>query len=189
MRTALLAACLLSPSLALASAIDLHLHLPMIEKQVDVKDLEAADVRLIVATAYAPPVLSHLRGGYWRELARQFTKIERWAARDPRVSVVRTPEEAEAVLKSKEWRLGVILAAEGAGGADTEKRLELLWKRGLRLLTIMHFTDTRWGGAAHVRYWPFPTCAPGGRERSAPPSTRLNQSSWAASIAAPCAVT
>ncbi|MBI5247745.1 MAG: membrane dipeptidase [Elusimicrobia bacterium] len=165
MLKALLAACLLSPAPAFASAIDLHLHLPMIEKQVNLKDLEAADVRLIVAVAYAPPVLSQLlRGGYANEVLRQFAKIRRWAARDPRVVIVRTPDEAEAVLKSKEWRLGVILAAEGAGGADTIPRLETLWNAGLRMLTIAHFKSTSWGGAAAVRYWPWASCVPGGKD-------------------------
>jgi microsomal dipeptidase-like Zn-dependent dipeptidase len=31
------------------------------------------------------------------------------------------------------------------------------------MLTIAHFTDTRWGGAAAVRYWPFASCVPGGK--------------------------
>lgn len=158
------AAWLLSPVSAHASAIDLHLHLPMIEEQVRVKDLEAADMRLIVAVAYAPPVISHLRGGYARSLLRQFAKIERWAAKDPRVSIVRTPDEAEAVLKSKDWRLGVILAAEGAGGADTPEKLDRLWDRGLRMLTFSHFIDSLWGGAAEVRYGPFSDCVPGGAD-------------------------
>lgn len=158
------AAWLLAPVSAHSSAIDLHLHLPMIEEQVKLKDLEAADMRLIVAVAYAPPVISHLRGGYARSLLRQFAQIEKWAAKDPRVSIVHTPDEAEAVLKSKEWRLGVILAAEGAGGADTPEKLDRLWGRGLRMLTFTHFVDNRWGGAAEVRYGPFSDCVPGGKD-------------------------
>lgn len=161
---ALTAACLLAPATLRASAIDLHLHLPMVEGQVRLKDFEAADMRLVAAVLYAPPVLSQLRGGYARTLLGQIRKIERWAAGDPRISIVRSPDEAEAVLKSKEWRLGVILAAEGAGGADTPERLDRLWDRGLRMLTIVHFTDTRWGGAAAVRYWPRASCVPGGED-------------------------
>ena len=163
-RVLALAAWLLAPPSARASAIDLHLHLPMIEEQVKVLDLKAADMRLVAAVLYAPPVLSQLQGGYARALLRQIAKVERWAARDPRVSIIRTPEEAQAVLDSKEWRLGVILAAEGAGGADTPERLDRLWDRGLRMLTIVHFSDTRWGGAASVRYWPRPDCVPGGKD-------------------------
>jgi microsomal dipeptidase-like Zn-dependent dipeptidase len=147
----------------MGSAIDLHLHLPMIEEQVRLPDLEAADMRLVVVPLYATPVLSQLRGGYARALLRQIAQVERWAAKDPRVAVVRTPDEAEAVLASKEWRLGLILAVEGAGGADTPERLDRLWDRGVRMLTIAHFTDTRWGGAASVRYWPFASCVPGGK--------------------------
>lgn len=158
------AACLLAPSAASASAIDLHLHLPMIEDQVKLEDLEAADMRLLAVPLYATPVLSQVRGGYAKALLRQISQVERWAAKDPRVALVRTPDEAEAVLKSKEWRLGVILAVEGAGGADTPERLDRLWDRGVRLLTIAHFVDTRWGGAAAGRYWPFPTCVPGGKD-------------------------
>ena len=157
------AACLLAPALAAASAIDLHLHLPMIEEQVRLEDLKAADMRLVVVPLYATPVLSQLRGGNVRALLRQIAQVERWAAKDPRVAIVRTPDEAEAALKSKEWRLGVILAVEGAGGADTEERLDRLWDRGVRMLTIAHFVDTRWGGAAKVRYWPWATCVPGGK--------------------------
>lgn len=159
----LAATLLLAPSFAGASAIDLHLHIPMIEEQVRLPDLEAADMRLVVVPLYATPVLSQLTGGYARALLRQVAQVERWAARDPRVSIVRAPDEAEAVLKSKEWRLGLILAVEGAGGADTPERLDRLWDRGVRMLTIAHFTDTRWGGAAAGRYWPMPTCVPGGK--------------------------
>lgn len=159
----LAATFLLAPSFAAASAIDLHLHIPMIEEQVKLEHLEAADMRLVVVPLYATPVLSQLTGGYARALLRQVAQVERWAARDARVSIVRTPAEAEAVLKSKEWRLGVILAVEGAGGADTPERLDRLWDRGVRMLTIAHFTDTRWGGAAAGRYWPMPTCVPGGK--------------------------
>lgn len=161
---ALAAACLLAPSPARASAIDLHLHLPMIEDQVKLKDLEAADMRLVVVPLYATPVLSQLRGGYAKALLRQISQVERWAAKDPRVALVRTPDEAEAVLRSKDWRLGLVLAVEGAGGADTPERLDRLWDRGVRLITIAHFVDTRWGGAAAGRYWPFPTCVPGGKD-------------------------
>lgn len=163
LRTWAFAASLLSPAPVHASAIDLHLHIPMIEEQVKLKDLEAADMRLVVVPLYATPVLSQLTGGYARALLRQVAQVERWAARDPRVAIVRTPDEAEAVLESKEWRLGVILAVEGAGGADTPERLDRLWDRGVRMLTIAHFTDTRWGGAAAGRYWPMPTCVPGGK--------------------------
>ncbi|MCM2303225.1 MAG: membrane dipeptidase [Elusimicrobia bacterium] len=160
---ALAAAWLLGPASLQASSIDLHLHVPMIEEQVRLADLEAADMRLVVVPLYATPVVSQLRGGYARSLLRQIAQVERWAAKDARVSIVRTPDEAEAVLKAKEWRLGVILAVEGAGGADTPARLDRLWDRGVRMLTIAHFTDTRWGGAAAGRYWPMPTCVPGGK--------------------------
>lgn len=187
LRAALAALSLLAPLPAAASAIDLHVHLLMDESvpllfrgrpsaappqargrldrwrnQIGLRDLESADVRLLVAALYAPAVLSQLRGGYHRSLLRQIDAVEKWAAQDPRISIVRTPEEAEAVLRAKDWRLGVILSAEGAGGADTLERLDRLWERGLRMLTIAHFVDTRWGGAAQVSYWPRPSCAPGG---------------------------
>lgn len=193
MRAALAAlvatACLLAPAPARAAAADLHAHLFMDEvlpgvfsgrpgdgpakpkgrkarfkNQVSLKDLEAADVRLVAVALYAPAVLSQLRGGYNRSLLRQIAAAERWVARHPRVSVVRAPEDAEAVLKSKEWRLGVILSAEGAGGADTPERLDRLWDRGLRMLTITHFKDTAWGGTADVDYWPKASCVPGGAD-------------------------
>lgn len=153
---------LLFPAPARASAVDLHLHLPMIEKDVRAADLEKADVRLAVAVLYAPPVLSQLRGGYARELLRQAARVRAWAAKDPRVGIVTSPEEAERIVSSKDWRLGLVLAVEGAGGADSEEKLDRLWDAGVRMLTITHFKDTRWGGAADVRYWPLPSCRPGG---------------------------
>ena len=54
----LAAAVLFAPSPSRASAIDLHLHLPMIEEQVRLEDLKAADMRLVVVPLYATPVLS-----------------------------------------------------------------------------------------------------------------------------------
>ena len=179
---------LLAPVSARGAAADLHVHLLMdasvpgvfhghpgagrrakhrldrFTNQVELKDLEAADVRLVAAALYSPAVLSTLRGGHARSLLKQIEKVEAWAAKDPRVSIVRSPEEAEAVLKSKEWRLGLILAAEGAGGADTPERLDRLWDKGLRMLTITHFVDTAWGGTADVTYWPKSSCVPGGKD-------------------------
>lgn len=187
---AALAAAWLPAVPAGASAIDLHVHLRMdaslpgifrghptaapalaagrrkklFSNQVSLKDLEAADVRLLMASLYAPIVLSQARGGYAKELLRQASAVEAWAAADPRIALVRSPEEAEAVLRSKDWRLGVILAAEGAQGLDSIERLDALWDRGLRMVTITHFKDTAWGGTAAVRYFPFPDCVPGGED-------------------------
>lgn len=179
---------LLAPSPAGAAAADLHVHLLMgesvpvffarppsaepvkvdrnarLRNQVSLKDLEAADVRLLAATLYSPAVYAWRFGGHHRHLLRQIASLEAWAAQDPRVSVVRTPEELEAVLKAKDWRLGLLIAAEGAGGADSTEELDRLFERGLRLLTITHFTDTAWGGTADVRYWPRPSCKPGGKD-------------------------
>ncbi|MEK7859348.1 MAG: membrane dipeptidase [Elusimicrobiota bacterium] len=179
---------LLTPIPAQAGAIDLHVHLLMdaslpgifrgepgdgparvadrtarFKNQVSLKDLEAADVRLIMASLYAPSVVSHLRGGYTKALHRQITAVEKWVSLHPRVTLVRSPEEAQAVLRSKGWRLGVIIAAEGGHGIDTPARLDALWDRGLRMLTIVHFDDNAWAGAAAVRYWPKQSCVPGGK--------------------------
>lgn len=186
--TALASALLLAPPPVRAAAVDLHVHLLMdasvpgvfrgrpgagrrakdrrdrFANQVQLEDLESANVRLVAAALYSPAVLSTLRGGHARSLLKQIEKIEAWAAKDPRVSIVRSPEEAEAVLGSKEWRLGVILAAEGAGGADTPERLDRLWDKGLRMLTITHFVDTAWGGTADVDYWPKSSCVPDGKD-------------------------
>lgn len=189
MRRALAAALLLAPRLAAAAAADLHVHLLMGESvplffgrqpsaepagvkdrrarfsnQVSLKDLEAADVRLVAAALYSPAVYAQLRGGHHRHLLRQIASLEAWAVQDPRIAVVRTPEELQAVLKAKEWRLGVLIAAEGAGGADTPEELDRLFARGLRMLTITHFTDTAWGGTADVSYWPKASCVPGGKD-------------------------
>lgn len=186
---ALAAAWLLNPDPARASAIDLHVHLRMdaslpgifrghpteeparvsgrkslFSNQVSLKDLEAADVRLVMAALYAPVVIAQFQGGTHKALLRQIAAVEKWAARHPRVSLVRTPDEAQAVLQSKEWRLGVILAAEGGYGVDTAARLDHLWDRGLRMLTISHFVDSPWAGAAAVRYGPFSDCVPGGED-------------------------
>lgn len=180
MLKALAAAWLLAPP-AGASAVDLHVHLLMdaslpglfrghptrepsgvtdraarFANQVSLKDLEAADVRLIAAALYTPL-------GGTRALLKQLSAVETWAARHGAV-IVRTPDEAQAVLESKDWRLGVILAAEGGHGVDTPERLERLWERGLRMVTLTHFRDNAWGGAAAARYWPRSSCVPGGAD-------------------------
>ncbi|MBI3289637.1 MAG: membrane dipeptidase [Elusimicrobia bacterium] len=183
------AAWLLLAAHAQAAAIDLHAHLFMdvalpgvfhghptreparvsgraarFVNQVSLKDLEAANVRLVAAALYAPAVLSQFKGGYHRTLLRQIKTVERWAAGDSRIAIVRSPEEAEAVLKSQEWRLGVIIAAEGTHGVESLERLDALWERGLRMLTLAHFVDSRWAGAAAVTYWPRSECVPGGKD-------------------------
>lgn len=185
-------AALLLPAAAHAAAIDLHLHLRMdaslpgifrghpteapvrvsdrrsrFSNQVSLKDLEAADVRLVMAALYAPTGISHLRGGYAKALVKQIAAVEEWVAKHPRAALVRTPEEAEAVLESRDWKLGVILAAEGSHAVDSIERLDAFWERGLRMLTIAHFVDSPWAGAAAVRYWPFSNCVPGGKVNAA----------------------
>lgn len=176
----------LLPSRALGAAADLHVHLLMggsvplffatppssepvkvdrherLKNQVSLKDLEAANVRLVAATLYSPAVYAWRFGGHHRHLLKQIASLEAWAVQDPRITVVKSPEDLEAVLRSKDWRLGILIAAEGAGGADTTERLDRLHERGLRLLTITHFTDTAWGGTADVHYWPKPSCVPDG---------------------------
>lgn len=179
---------LLAPVRADAAAADLHVHLrmdaavPLLFRgepgegpaqvggrrsrrvnQVSLKDLEAANVRLVAGALYAPALLSQLRGGYYKTLLKQAAALETWVAKHPRVTLVRTPEEAEAVVKSKEWRLGIVLAVEGTHGIGTAERLDGLWDKGVRMLTIAHFKDGAWGGAAKVRYFPKSTCIPGGK--------------------------
>lgn len=194
------AAAFLLPCAVHAAAIDLHLHLRMdsslpgifrghpteepvrvanrrsrFSNQVSLKDLEAADVRLVMAALYAPTGISHLRGGYAKALFKQISSVEDWVAKHPRAALVRTPEEAEAVLKSKDWKLGVILSMEGSHAVDSLERLDGFWDRGLRMLTIAHFVDSPWAGAAAVRYWPFSNCVPGGKVNAARNSLGLTE--------------
>lgn len=179
----------LAPAARAASgAIDLHLHLLMDvsapglfrgrpgedpsgvtdrnakrRNQVSLKDLEAAGVRLVMATLHSPEALPRTGKMHYQALLDQIEAVEAWSKKQPRTVLVRTPEEAEKVLAAKEWRLGVILAAEGAHGVDTPERLDVLWDRGLRMLTVMHFHDHAWGGSAAVKYWPKSSCRPGGK--------------------------
>lgn len=189
MLTTLAALLLLSPSPAAAAAIDLHVHLRMdaslpglfqgyptellspvkertsiFKNQVSLTDMEKANVRLVMSSLYAAPVLSWAQGGHFAALNRQIDILEDWLSQHPQVSLVRTPAEAEAILKSKEWRLGIILAVEGTYGVDTPERLEKLMARGLRMAAVTHFIDGPWAGAAAVRYFPFPDCKPGGKD-------------------------
>lgn len=178
------AAVALLASLAQASAVDLHVHLLMNEavpmfrgepsdepanvtdrtarfrNQVSLKDLQAADVRLVVAALYSPTTSGALR---------QIAKLEKWAAEHPKVALVKTPDEAQAILDAKEWRLGVLVGLEGGKAVGSLEKLDRLYDRGLRLLTIAHFYDSPWAGAAKVNYWPRPSCHPGG-----PPDERRN---------------
>lgn len=187
MLTALVALALL-PSCGRASAIDLHLHLRMDaavpglfrgnpgdeparvkdrsakwSNQVSLRDLEAADVRLVMAALYTPAGIAQARGGWTRALDKQIDAVEAWVKAHPQATLVRTPEEADAVLKSKEWRLGVILAAEGSHAIGSVEKLDAFWQRGLRMVTIAHFVDSPWAGAADVSYWPRSSCRPGGK--------------------------
>lgn len=194
----LAAAAVLLPSLAAASAIDLHLHVRMDvsslgvfrgrptraaagrapwRNQASLADLEKADVRLVMATLYSPAILSSLRGGHHAFLLEQARAVEAWAA-ESGASLVRSPEQAEEILRSKAWRLGVILAVEGAQGLEDEEKLEALWDRGVRMVTIAHLTDSAWAGAADVRYFPSSSCRPGGKaseRRSAAGLTELGR--------------
>lgn len=184
----LLPAALFLAALSHPAAIDLHVHILMdaalpvfsghptdapapvkdrkarLANQVSLKDLESADVRLVVAALYPPVVLSHARGGYHKALLKQIDALKAWASRHPQVELITTPDEAQAILDSKPYKLGVIIAAEGSHAVDTAQRLDALYDRGLRLLTIAHFTNSPWAGSAAVRYWPNPSCTPGGKD-------------------------
>lgn len=187
----LLFALALAAAPARAAVVDFHLHLRMdaglpllfrgyptegpgsarkgselFKNQVSLKDLREADVRLVMATLYAFPVVSQLRGGYLRELKRQARAVRDWADLQQGGAVlVRTPEEAEAVLKGKNPRLGLILAVEGTHGVLSKADLDSLWDEGVRMLTITHLEDSPWAGAAAVHYFPRGDC-----KRGSPPN-------------------
>jgi membrane dipeptidase len=136
----------------------------LFRNQVSLQDLRAANVRIVVAALYAPIVISQLQGGYFKALLRQARAVEDWAGRHKDVRLVRSPDEAEAVLKSKDYGLGIVLAVEGGHGINSVGRLNTLWEKGVRLITIAHFSDSPWAGSAAVRYGPIGNCHPGGKD-------------------------
>ncbi|MBI2070340.1 MAG: membrane dipeptidase [Elusimicrobia bacterium] len=184
---------LLAPLNLKAATIDLHLHmatdvaLPLFfdgrpsegpaqaqkhteifKNQISVKDLRAGNVRLVMATIYAFDVVSHLRGGYLKEIHRQIEAIEKWTEENSETAmIVRSPQDAEAVLSSNEYRLGLILAVEGTHGVTSQAAVDSLYDAGVRMITIAHMSKkSPWAGAADIRYVFFSNCLHKGKPNS-----------------------
>ncbi len=80
-------------------------------------------------------------------------KLERLAAADPRLLVVRSRSDLEALAQRRREDpevLGALLGIEGANALDGDlASLDRLFAAGLRLVGLAHFFDNEFAGSAH----------------------------------------
>ncbi|MCI0344684.1 MAG: membrane dipeptidase, partial [Chloroflexi bacterium] len=83
----------------------------------------------------------------------QGRKLERLAAADPRLLVVRSRSDLEALAQRRREDpevLGALLGIEGANALDGDlASLDRLFAAGLRLVGLAHFFDNEFAGSAH----------------------------------------
>jgi microsomal dipeptidase-like Zn-dependent dipeptidase len=116
--------------------------------RVNAEALAASGAAIVVVALYAHPLIP---GGERAAIRRQLDALDRFLASRPGWAIARSSTEARAQLASGKRVL--VLQIEGAGGIlETEPDFEeFIDRRGVRIVTIHHFTDDRNGGAAFMR--------------------------------------
>jgi hypothetical protein len=110
--------------------------------------LDASGIGIVVAALYAHPLFI---GNLRNSIRRQIDDAEAFVARHPRWVIARSPADARGALS--DGKKVMILAIEGAQGIlESERDLdEFVTERGVRIVTLMHFIDDRFGGAAFLK--------------------------------------
>ncbi len=116
-----------------------------LSSKIDEATLNASGVGLMVIALFAHPML---RGDVRDAIREQIALAEAFAARSPLWEIAKTPAEAEALLRA--GKRVMVFSLEGAGGVlESEEDLaEFVDDKGIRIVTPLHLSDDRYGGAA-----------------------------------------
>ncbi|MGZ3688871.1 MAG: membrane dipeptidase [Bdellovibrionota bacterium] len=116
--------------------------------QANPESVEKSDIRILVATIYANPFFSlSLRDS----VRAQLDEADAFVREHPGWVIARDAEGArQAISRGKRV---MILALEGASGIlETEEGLsEFCDRRGIRIVTLLHFVDDQFGGPAFLK--------------------------------------
>lgn len=118
--------------------------------RIDEQTVRDSGVTVAVIAFYATPLyLKSLKDS----VRFQIAEARKFLARNPDFVQVKSPAELETALANK--KKAVIFSLEGASGIlDTEESIrEFVDEAGIRMVTIVHFTDDDVGGASIMR-WP-----------------------------------
>jgi microsomal dipeptidase-like Zn-dependent dipeptidase len=116
--------------------------------QANPEALDRSEIGLIVATLYAHPLFTwSLRDS----IRRQIAQAEAFVAAHPHWVIARDAVAARAALSA--GKRVIVLALEGAAGVIEEESdlREFVDERGVRIVTLLHLTDDRFGGVAFLR--------------------------------------
>ncbi len=110
--------------------------------------LEQSGDRIVVISLYAHPFFKLSPRD---SIRRQIAQAEHFTATHPNWLIARSA--AEAMRGISDGRRILILSLEGASGIlETENDLrEFIDQRGIRIVTLLHFTDDRFGGPAFLK--------------------------------------
>ncbi len=159
---------------AKSSTVDLHVHLFMKEgigplfkgdffgelkasswedrfsQQANAESLDHSGNSIVVAALYAHPLFNlSLKESVRRQIAQAHEFVQKY----PNWVLAKNPKVArDALLQNKKV---LILSLEGASGIlETEEDLkEFIDGGGIRIVTLLHFSDDEFGGPAFLKGW------------------------------------
>lgn len=115
--------------------------------QANPDSLERSEIGLVVATLYAHPLLTmRLKDS----IRNQIVQAERFVQSHPGWIIARNAAQARLALDGGKRVL--VLALEGASGIIEDERdlREFVDAKGIRIVTLLHLTDDRFGGVAFL---------------------------------------
>ena len=122
------------------------------QARVNAEALEQSGAAIVVVALYAHPLApASWSGGNRAAIRRQLAAVDTFLTTHSGWGLARSSREARTLLES--GRKALVLQIEGAGGIleTPEDVREFVDTRGVRLVTLHHFTDDALGGAAFMR--------------------------------------
>lgn len=118
--------------------------------QVQPEALEAAGVRLVFTTLWAPPA----RAGRdaMDETLDQLAKLKAFAKRRPPFALASDVAGARELL-AKDKLVGIV-GLEGADAIRSVQDVDVLFAAGIRVIALVHFVDNHLGGAEADQFGP-----------------------------------
>lgn len=116
--------------------------------QIDADQLIASGGQLALAAMWIPYRIRPGRRSL-DEALNQLAALRQFCMEQPRFVMVKNAAEARAQIAK--GRIALIPAIEGGEGIDNAADMDRLYAAGVRSVTLVHFTDTHIGGAAHAQ--------------------------------------
>ena len=113
--------------------------------QANAETMDASELKLVVVSLYANPLLSN---DMHESIRRQIRHFQHWIQTHPNWVHARSSKEAQTALA--QGKRVAVLSIEGASGLfDHDADLkEWIDEAGVRIITLLHLTDDLYGGVA-----------------------------------------